>query len=133
MARLQDLDVGTFLADDLLAQTDRAGMAHGLEIRVPFLDPVVAELALALPVQARVRGLQTKPLLRAAAAPLLPRGDRPGPQARLLRPGGRVAARAAAAAGARAAGARQDPRAGLVRARRRHRAARPPRRAARGR
>ena len=45
------------------------------------------------------------------AAPLLPAGDRPRPQARLLRPGGRVAARAAAAAGARAAGARQDPRA----------------------
>src|SRR4051812_9073167 len=72
VARLQDLDVGTFLADDLLAQTDRAGMAHGLEVRVPYLDPVVAELAHALPVEARVRGLQTKPLLRAAAAPLLP-------------------------------------------------------------
>jgi asparagine synthase (glutamine-hydrolysing) len=73
LARLQDLDVGTFLADDLLTQTDRAGMAHGLEIRVPFLDPVVAQLALALPVGARVRGLQTKVVLRDAAAPLLPR------------------------------------------------------------
>jgi asparagine synthase (glutamine-hydrolysing) len=80
VARLQDLDVGTFLADDLLAQTDRAGMAHGLEIRVPFLDPVVAELAHALPVQARVRGLQTKPLLRAAAAPLLPAAIVRGPK-----------------------------------------------------
>jgi asparagine synthase (glutamine-hydrolysing) len=80
VARLQDLDVGTFLADDLLAQTDRAGMAHGLEIRVPFLDPVVAELAHALPVAARVRGLQTKPLLRAAAAPLLPGAIVRGPK-----------------------------------------------------
>ena len=73
LARLQDLDVGTFLADDLLAQADRAGMAHGLEVRVPFLHPVVAELALALPLRARVHHLTTKPLLRAAAAPLLPR------------------------------------------------------------
>ncbi len=73
LARLQDLDVGTFLADDLLTQTDRAGMAHGLEIRVPFLDTVVAKLARSLPVSARVRGLETKAILRDAAAPLLPR------------------------------------------------------------
>jgi len=45
VARLQDVDVGTFLADDLLLQTDRSGMAHGLEIRVPYLDRVVAELS----------------------------------------------------------------------------------------
>jgi asparagine synthase (glutamine-hydrolysing) len=80
VARLQDLDVGTFLADDLLAQTDRAGMAHGLEIRVPFLDPAVSDLAHALPVHARVRGLQTKPLLRVAAAPLLPAAIVRGPK-----------------------------------------------------
>jgi asparagine synthase (glutamine-hydrolysing) len=73
LARLQDLDVGTFLAADLLTQTDRAGMAHGLEIRVPYLDPVVAQLALALPANARVRGLTTKAVLRDALAPLLPR------------------------------------------------------------
>ena len=72
IARLQDVDAGSFLADDLLPQADRAGMAHGLEVRVPFLDPVVAELAYALPVDARVRGLATKRVLRAAAAPLLP-------------------------------------------------------------
>ena len=41
------------------------GMAHGLEVRVPFLDPVVAELAYALPLDARVRGLETKRVLRA--------------------------------------------------------------------
>ncbi len=73
LARLQDVDVGTFLADDLLMQADRSGMAHGLEVRVPFLDPVVAELAHALPVRGRVHHLTTKPLLRDAAAPLLPR------------------------------------------------------------
>jgi len=72
LARLQDLDVGTYLADDLLPQADRAGMAHGVEVRVPFLDPVVSELALTLPTAMRVRGLETKRVLRAAAAPLLP-------------------------------------------------------------
>lgn len=80
LARLQDVDAGSFLADDLLPQADRAGMAHGLEVRVPFLDPVVAELAYALPVEARVRGFETKRVLRAAAAPLLPRELVRGPK-----------------------------------------------------
>ena len=49
LARLQDVDSGIYLADDLLVKTDRTSMAHSLEARVPFCDPVVAELALALP------------------------------------------------------------------------------------
>lgn len=80
LARLQDADIGSFLADDLLPQADRAGMAHGLEVRVPFLDPVVAELAFALPVNARVRGFETKRVLRAAAAPLIPPAIAHGPK-----------------------------------------------------
>ncbi len=73
LARLQDLDLGIYLADDLLVKTDRASMAHSLEARVPFLDPVVAELALALPTRMKVRGFSKKVLLRKAVAPLLPR------------------------------------------------------------
>ena len=80
IARLQDADIGSFLADDLLPQADRAGMAHGLEVRVPFLDPVVSELAFALPLAARVRGLETKRVLRHAAAPLLPQAIVRGPK-----------------------------------------------------
>jgi asparagine synthase (glutamine-hydrolysing) len=53
-------------------KTDRASMAHSLEARVPYLDPVVTNLALALPTRAKVRGLAKKVLLRKAAAPLLP-------------------------------------------------------------
>src|SRR4051812_21634341 len=49
LARLQDVDLGIYLVDDLLVKTDRASMAHSLEVRVPFLDANVAELALALP------------------------------------------------------------------------------------
>jgi asparagine synthase (glutamine-hydrolysing) len=86
IARLQDVDLGTFLADDLLLQTDRAGMAHGLEIRVPFLDPVVAELARVLPTAAKLRGLQTKAILRDAAAPLLPAEIVRGPKRGFVAP-----------------------------------------------
>jgi asparagine synthase (glutamine-hydrolysing) len=73
LARLQDLDLGIYLVDDLLVKTDRASMAHSLEARVPFLDPVVAELALALETKQKVRGFSKKRLLRRAAVPLLPR------------------------------------------------------------
>ena len=73
LARLQDVDLGTYLVDDLLVKTDRASMAHSLEARVPFLDPIVTGLAFALPTRLKVRGFRKKVLLRRAAAPLLPR------------------------------------------------------------
>src|SRR5205814_6882767 len=62
-----------YLVDDLLVKTDRASMAHSLEARVPFLDPLVATFALSLPSKLKVHGLRKKVLLRKAAAPLLPR------------------------------------------------------------
>jgi asparagine synthase (glutamine-hydrolysing) len=74
LARMQDVDLGTFLADDLLPQTDRGGMAHGLEIRVPFVDVRVAEFARALPARAKLRGRTSKAVLRDVGDPLLPRG-----------------------------------------------------------
>src|SRR5581483_4592226 len=73
LARLQDVDFGIYLVDDLLVKTDRASMAHSLEARVPFLDDIVARFAFALPARHKVRGLSKKILLRKAAAPLLPR------------------------------------------------------------
>jgi asparagine synthase (glutamine-hydrolysing) len=73
LARLQDVDLGIYLVDDLLVKTDRASMAHSLEARVPFLDPAVANFAFALPTKHKVRGLSKKVLLRKAVAPLLPR------------------------------------------------------------
>ncbi|HEX3686615.1 MAG TPA: asparagine synthase (glutamine-hydrolyzing) [Gaiellaceae bacterium] len=72
LARLQDVDRTIYLVDDLLVKTDRASMAHSLEARVPFLDPVVTNFALALPARHRVRGLRKKVLLRKAVAPLVP-------------------------------------------------------------
>lgn len=73
LARLQDVDLGLYLVDDLLVKTDRASMAHSLEVRVPYLDTVVADLALALPDRLKVHGLAKKRLLRRAVEPLLPR------------------------------------------------------------
>jgi asparagine synthase (glutamine-hydrolysing) len=72
LARLQDVDFGVYLVDDLLVKTDRASMAHSLEARVPFLDPVVTTLAFALPTRLKVRGLAKKVLLRKAVEPLVP-------------------------------------------------------------
>jgi asparagine synthase (glutamine-hydrolysing) len=72
LARLQDVDFGVYLVDDLLVKTDRASMAHSLEARVPFLDPLVTNLAFALPTRLKVRGLAKKVLLRRAVEPLLP-------------------------------------------------------------
>jgi asparagine synthase (glutamine-hydrolysing) len=72
LARLQDVDLGTYLVDDLLVKTDRASMAHSLEARVPFLDPAVTNFSLGLAERHKVRGLRKKILLRKAAAPLVP-------------------------------------------------------------
>jgi asparagine synthase (glutamine-hydrolysing) len=75
LARVMDLDIGVFLVDDMLVKTDRASMAHSLEVRVPILDPVVVDFALALPSRMKIRTLSRKKkfLLKKAAEPLLPR------------------------------------------------------------
>jgi asparagine synthase (glutamine-hydrolysing) len=80
LARLQDVDLGIYLADDLLVKTDRSSMAHSLELRVPFLDTEVADFALGLATPLKVRGFVKKRLLRRALAPLLPREILRGPK-----------------------------------------------------
>ena len=72
LGRLMDVDVGTYLVDDLLVKMDRASMAHSLEARVPFCDPVVSELAFSLPARHKVRWFDKKRLLRKALEPVLP-------------------------------------------------------------
>jgi asparagine synthase (glutamine-hydrolysing) len=80
LARLQDVDLGIYLVDDLLVKTDRSSMAHSLELRVPFLDNEVAKMALGLATPLKVRGLAKKRLLRQALAPLLPEEVLRGPK-----------------------------------------------------
>lgn len=77
--RLQLLTIRTYLLDDLLPKVDRMSMAHGLEVRAPFLDHELVELALRLPVSDRQRGMTLKRVLKTAIADVLPPGvvDRP--------------------------------------------------------
>jgi asparagine synthase (glutamine-hydrolysing) len=46
---LQRADIGDYLSNDILVKSDRMAMAHGLEVRAPFLNRTIAEFALRLP------------------------------------------------------------------------------------
>ncbi len=70
--RVLRLDQHFFLTDHNLNYTDKTGMAAGVEIRVPFLDPDLVRWAAALPLSLKMRGGTTKYALRKAMEPLLP-------------------------------------------------------------
>ncbi|HWC85572.1 MAG TPA: asparagine synthase (glutamine-hydrolyzing), partial [Solirubrobacteraceae bacterium] len=72
LARLLDLNARTYLVDDLLVKTDRMSMAHGLEVRSPFLDHQLADYIFRLPRSLKVPGLRLKYLLRRAFAAEIP-------------------------------------------------------------
>jgi asparagine synthase (glutamine-hydrolysing) len=72
--RLLLLNIKTYLLDDLLPKVDRMAMAHALEVRSPFLDTALVELALRLEPRAKVRGFSLKRVLKKAVADLLPPG-----------------------------------------------------------
>ncbi|MGN6679335.1 MAG: asparagine synthase C-terminal domain-containing protein, partial [Streptosporangiaceae bacterium] len=55
-----------------LQRVDRTSMASGVEVRVPFLDPVVVDLAMRLPLTLKVRDGVEKWILRQAFADMLP-------------------------------------------------------------
>jgi asparagine synthase (glutamine-hydrolysing) len=65
-------DHATYLAGDLLPKTDRMTMAHSVEARAPFLDVAWVEWTARLPERYKVRGMQTKWLLKAAFGDKLP-------------------------------------------------------------
>ena len=70
--RIMDIDVNTYLPDDLLVKVDIATMASGLEGRSPFLDHKLMEFCSGLPGHFKVRGLQKKYILKKATQLLLP-------------------------------------------------------------
>jgi asparagine synthase (glutamine-hydrolysing) len=71
--RLLDLDVQTYLPDDIFTKVDIASMAHALEVRAPLVDHVLLERVAALPGDLQLRGLRGKHLLKRVAADLVPR------------------------------------------------------------
>ena len=66
------VDVARYLPDVLLPKVDIATMAHGLEGRSPLLDHVVMEFAASLPATMKIRGDETKHILKRTVRPLLP-------------------------------------------------------------
>ncbi|MEG3618868.1 asparagine synthase (glutamine-hydrolyzing) [Magnetovibrio sp. PR-2] len=60
----QAQDIATWLPNDLLLKADRMLMAHGVEGRVPFLDPKMAEFAYLLADKHKVKGNTGKLLVR---------------------------------------------------------------------
>jgi asparagine synthase (glutamine-hydrolysing) len=58
------IDAKTYLVDDILVKVDRMSMATSLEARVPYLDHRVVEFAFTLPPRLKMRGLDTKYLLK---------------------------------------------------------------------
>lgn len=68
-------EVRQYLPNDLLERLDRMAMAASVEARVPYLDHAFVEYAFSIPSRLRrfpVFGTRGKPLLEAAARPLLP-------------------------------------------------------------
>ena len=71
-ARMQTVSCLTWLPSSILMKADKMAMAHSLEVRVPYLDREVYDVARRLPLSLRIDGSVTKAALRAAAAQVLP-------------------------------------------------------------
>jgi asparagine synthase (glutamine-hydrolysing) len=77
VARMQHVDLFTWLRGDILVKADKMTMANSLELRVPFLDPEVFRVAATLPLDEKVTGRTdgsgtTKHALRRALEPIVP-------------------------------------------------------------
>jgi asparagine synthase (glutamine-hydrolysing) len=65
-------DASVLLPDLYLEKVDRATMAHGVEVRLPFLDRELAEYAIGLPSNVKIRYGRNKSLLREALRGVVP-------------------------------------------------------------
>ena len=72
VTKMQYLDLHMWLVGDILLKADKTSMANSLELRVPFLDKKVLQLAQRIPVKHRVNTKTTKLALRLAAEKTLP-------------------------------------------------------------
>lgn len=70
VTQTQYVDMVSYMPFDICLKADKMSMAHSLELRVPFLDKKVLDVALQLPVEMRVTDQAAKYGLRLAAAKL---------------------------------------------------------------
>ena len=68
------LDLKTYLPEDVLYKVDIASMMSGLESRSPFLDQELIEFAHTLPGEWKLKGRETKRILKDAFEDWLPQG-----------------------------------------------------------
>ena len=73
ISNMQNLDIDTYLVDDILTKVDRASMMNSLEVRVPFLDHKVVELASKIPVEYKINQYQKKIILKDAMKKYIPK------------------------------------------------------------
>ena len=73
LTRTTFVDLVTYLPDDLLTKVDITSMACSLEVRSPFIDHKVVDLAGRMPIDMKMRGFEGKYILKKAFADLLPR------------------------------------------------------------
>ena len=72
MEKMQSIDLNYWLPGDILQKADKMSMAHSLEVRVPFLDKEVFDLAAGLPKDAKIAGGTTKYIFRKAVSGYIP-------------------------------------------------------------
>lgn len=72
VTKMQYLDINLWMVGDILLKADRMSMANSLELRVPFLDKRVFNVASKLPTKLRVNRKNTKYAMRMASRKRLP-------------------------------------------------------------
>ncbi|MGO8754198.1 MAG: XrtA/PEP-CTERM system amidotransferase [Gallionellaceae bacterium] len=72
LARVQYLDIKTYLVGDILTKVDRASMAHALEVREPLLDHKLVEWASCIQPSLKLKGREGKYIFKKAMEPHLP-------------------------------------------------------------
>ncbi|MGH3694347.1 MAG: asparagine synthase (glutamine-hydrolyzing) [Pseudonocardiaceae bacterium] len=72
VARMQHVDLFTWLRGDILVKADKMTMANSLELRVPFLDPEVFRVAATIPLAEKITRETTKHALRRALREIVP-------------------------------------------------------------
>jgi asparagine synthase (glutamine-hydrolysing) len=72
VARMQHVDLYTWLRGDILVKADKVTMANSLELRVPFLDAEVFKVAASIPLDQKLTKETTKYALRRALEGIIP-------------------------------------------------------------